>query len=60
MLLCLEMQLFHNLTSSNVIRGDESEANGFNVVISLSLFHKVQDDHENDGDRIWQTLNDSR
>ncbi|HFP0156089.1 TPA: hypothetical protein ACHLG4_005569, partial [Escherichia coli] len=47
-------------TSGNVIRGDESGVKWIQCGnIFVSLFHKVQDDHENDGDRIWQTLNDS-
>jgi hypothetical protein len=27
--------------------------------IFISVFHKDKDDHENDGERIWQTLNES-
>lgn len=47
-------------TFDNVIFGDD---NGVKWIqsgnIFVSLFHKVLNDHENDGDRIWQTLNES-
>lgn len=47
-------------TTDNVIFGDQDGAKWIQCGnIFLTLFHKVQDDHENDGDKIWEKLNDS-
>lgn len=47
-------------TTDNVIFGDQDGVKWIQSGnIFVTLFHKVQDDHDNDGDRIWRKLNDS-